>query len=43
MTEDGLRSKEDIIRRIGLASAAFGKLQNIWKDKQISLKTKLKL
>ena len=41
LTEDE-RCKEDI-RRIGLACAAFGKLDKIWRTKNISLKTKMKL
>jgi len=34
---------EDKRRRIGLASAAFGKLDKMWRAKRISLKTKMKL
>src|SRR6218665_491483 len=38
LTEDG-RCTDDIRRRIGLACAAFGKLDKMWRTKSISLKT----
>jgi len=41
LTKDG-RCTEDIRRRIGLACAAFGKLDKMWRAKSISLKTKMK-
>ena len=34
LTENG-RCTEDIIRRIGLACAAFGKLDKMWRTKSI--------
>ena len=36
-------SKPEIYRRCALASAAFGKLEPIWKDKKIQYKTKWRL
>ena len=42
ISEDGT-CEGDIKRRIGLASAAFGKLQKIWKDKTITSTTKIRL
>lgn len=42
ITEDG-RCEEDIKRRIGLACTAFGKLGKMWKAKNISIRTKMKL
>ena len=42
MTEDG-SCTEDIKRRCGLACAAFGGLNKMWKAKNITIKTKMKL
>jgi len=42
VTEDGQAAK-NIKRRIGLASAAFGKLDKMWRTSNISSKTKIKL
>jgi len=42
LKKDG-RSTEDIRRRIGLACAAFGKLDKMWRTRNISLRTKMKL
>src|SRR6218665_4222193 len=42
VTEDG-RCTEDIRRTIGLAYAAFGKLDKMWRIRSISLKTKMEL
>src|SRR6218665_708857 len=42
VTEDG-RCTEDIRRGIGLACAAFGRLDKMWRTRSISLKTKMKL
>ena len=42
ITEDGQCTK-DIKRRIGLASAMFGRLSRMWKTSSISTRTKIKL
>src|SRR6218665_842121 len=42
ITEDG-RCEEDVKRRIGLACAAFGGLGKMWREKSISIATKMKL
>src|SRR6218665_3151923 len=42
ITEDG-RCEEDVKRRIGLTCAAFGGLGKMWKEKSISIATKMKL
>ena len=42
ITEDG-RYEEDVKRRIGLACAAFGGLGKMWREKSISIATKMKL
>src|ERR1700733_4837505 len=42
LTEDG-GCTEDIKRRCGLACAAFGGLNKMWKAKNISIKTKMKI
>src|SRR6218665_534521 len=42
ITEDG-RCEEDVKRRIGLACAAFGGLGKLWREKSISMATKMKL
>ena len=42
LTEDG-RCTDDVRRSIiGLACAAFGKLDKVWRTKSISFKTKMK-
>ena len=42
ITEDG-SCTEDIRRRCGLACAAFGRLNKMWRTKSISIGTKMKL
>src|SRR6218665_2038385 len=42
ITEDG-RCEEDVKQRISLACAAFGGLGNMWREKSISIATKMKL
>ena len=42
ITNDGLCEKE-IRRRIGMGKAAMGRLTKIWKDRGITLRTKVKL
>src|SRR6218665_2102984 len=42
ITENG-RCEEDVKRRIGLACAAFGGLGKMWREKRISIATKMKL
>src|SRR6218665_2499194 len=42
ITEDG-RCEKDVKRRIGLACAAFGGLGKMWREKSISMATKMKL
>ena len=42
MTEDGT-CKADIKRRLALTSAAFGKLQKLWKSASIKRATKIQL
>jgi hypothetical protein len=42
ITEDG-QCVADVKRRIGLASAVMGRLGKLWKSKNISIKTKVKM
>src|SRR6218665_3523329 len=42
ITEDG-RCEEDVKRIIGQACAAFGGLGKMWREKSISIATKMKL
>ena len=42
IAEDGL-CEEDVKRRIGLACAALGGLGKMWREKSISIATKMKL
>ena len=42
ITEDAETTK-DIRKRIGLASAMFGKLRKLWRSSNISIRTKIKL
>lgn len=43
LIEENGKCTKDIKRRIGLASATFGRLNKMWKSQNISLKTKVKL
>ena len=43
MRDSGLQCRSDIRRRIGLASAVMSSLDNIWKDKRLSLSIKLRV
>jgi len=35
-------SEKDIITRVGKANSVFGRLENIWKNKRLDTKTKMR-
>ena len=37
------RSEKDIKTRIGKANAVFGRLNNVWKNKRLCIRTKIRL
>ena len=41
LTDDG--SRKEVMSRVAQATAAFSKLNNIWKDKHTAVKTKIRL